>query len=144
MRPPRIRLISTFPKLVLLSAHLSLIFLLHEMSSLVSVIKLSWGAGEDVQAVSGQHLEAALRMGCRIRPRASPKACPAGNGAGNGVNLTRYEGTGQSSLQKCTCTSKHCMAESPSTPRAAQLEECAIMFAQHYLFQWVLKTAKNN
>lgn len=123
MRPPRKCLISTFPKLVLLCAHLSLIFLLHEMSSLVGVIKLSWGAGEDVQAVSGQCLQAALRKGCRIRPLASPKACPAGNSA-DGGNSIRCEGTEQSSLQKCTCTSKHCMAESASILRAAQFEEC--------------------
>lgn len=125
MRPPRICLISTFPKLGLLSAHLSLIFLLREMSSLMGVMKLSWGAGEDVQAVSGQCLQAALRMGCRSRPLASPKAYPAGNGAGwRRGNSTRCEGTKQSSLQKCTCTSKHCTAESPSTLRAAQLEKC--------------------
>lgn len=133
MRPPRICLISTFPKLVLLSARLPLIFLLHEMSSLVGVIKLSWGAGEDVQTVSGQCLQAALRMGCRIRPLASPEACPAGNGAGGG-NSTRCEGTEQSSLQKCTSTSKHCMAESPSTLRAAQLEKCVCNYVCPALF----------
>lgn len=85
MRPPRIHLISAFPKLVLPSARLSLIFLLYEMSSLVGVIELSWGAGEDVQAVSGQCLQAALGMGCRTRPHASPKACPAGSDAAGGA-----------------------------------------------------------
>lgn len=89
------------------------------MSSLVGVIKLSWGTGEDVQAASAQCLQAALGMGCRIRPHASPKACPAGSGAGEG-NSSRCEGTEQSSLQKCTL----CTAEPSSTLRSAQLEKC--------------------
>lgn len=105
MRPPRICLISAFPKLVFLSARLSLIFLLYEMSSLVGVIKLSWGRGEDVQAVSRQCLQAALRMGAGSAP-CQPQSLSCWDDAAGG-NSTRGEGTEQSSLQEYTCTSKH-------------------------------------
>lgn len=91
-----------------------------------------------------QYLQAALGMGCRIRPHASPKACPAGTGAGGG-NSSRCEGTQRAELPAEMHIQALCTAESPSTLRATQLEKCVQLCLPNIIvFQWVLKTAKNN
>lgn len=120
MRPPRIRLISIFPKLVLLS------FINFSPSWNVK----SSGCDKALMGNRGgcAGSECTVPPGCPwdgvqdqapCQPHASPKACPAGSGAGEG-NSSRCEGTEQSSLQKCTL----CTAEPSSTLRSAQLEKC--------------------
>lgn len=84
------------------------------MSSLVGVIKLSWGTGEDVQAASAQCLQAALGMGCRIRPHASPM--PAPKPALLGVVLVRGTQAGVKGQSRAPCRNAHCAQQNPHPP----------------------------